>query len=384
MNDGFAGTENPFVARHSADGFAELNSRPQPTERGMAPETRQRVEEVRRRLGVDEFGVDLRAVDMEAPRRPGAVTIDAVDETDTGDRVGQDDTDHIDDADSTDVEADFFAAYSEPGIDWHANFSDDETEQYVADFLDGGVADSATGQDSQMTDKVERVHAAGLPLRARDVITRWMALSRVDRMLVREALGLVPRSELRREVNRIAAMAVADARESEVAELDRGAQTRIDELNHQLEAAQRENHRLRREVLDASETAAGHATSAAAFADTGAGSSGVSESGQQDVSNPDTDLEVIATGSPTDGDGSGDEFGVTDDTGESDSVDPEDLDFGDDTPLDGSDDDVDDDEVLSEAFGAEDEAPDDDEDELLAMAEAEKEAAEVPDEDEPA
>src|SRR5699024_8784666 len=97
MNDGFVGTENPFVARHSADGFAELNSRPQPTERGMAPETRQRVEEVRRRLGVDEFGVDLRAVDMEAPRRPGAVTIDAVDETDTGDRVGQDDTDHIDD-----------------------------------------------------------------------------------------------------------------------------------------------------------------------------------------------------------------------------------------------------------------------------------------------
>lgn len=235
-----------------------------------------------------------------------------------------------------------------------------------------------------MTDKVERVHAAGLPLRARDVITRWMALSRVDRMLVREALGLVPRSELRREVNRIAAMAVADARESEVAELDRGAQTRIDELNHQLEAAQRENHRLRREMLDASEIAAGHATSAAAFADTGAGSSGMSESGQQDVSNPDTDLEVIATGSSTDGDGSGDGFGVTDDTGESDSVDPEDLDFGDDTPLDGSDDDADDDEVLSEVFGAEDEAPDDDEDELLAMAEAEKEAAEVPDEDEPA
>lgn len=386
MNDGFAGTENPFVARHSADGFAELNSRQRPVERGMAPETRQRVEEVRRRLGIDESGVDLRAVDMEAPRRPDVVTIDAADETDTGDRVSQGNTDGVDDTGETDVETDFFAAYSESGIDWHANFPDDETEQYAANFLDGdGVADSTTGQDSQMTDRAERVHVAGLPLRARDVITRWMALSRVDRMLAREALGLVPRSELRREVNRIAAMAVADARESEVAELDQGTQTRIDELSQQLETAQRENHRLRREVLDASETAAGHAASAAAFAGTGTRSSVESGSGQQDVSETDTDLEVTDTDSLTDGDGSGDEVGGADDTGESDSVDSDDLDFGDDAPLDGDlDDENDEYEALSEVFGDEDEIPDDDGAELAAMAEAEKAAAEVPDEDEPA
>lgn len=323
MSDTGAPVGNPFVARHAADGFADLEeadaqrrSGGDQNSRGMAPATVQYVNRVRRTAGLGEMGSNVKAVDLSGSSAP---VIEADDETDTG-------TEPVEQVSGEEM----FADYGYSQIDWYARFAEDED---TSDDEAGPGAQrpgQATGVETMDN---ETMTTDGLPPRVTDVVSRFRRLGRVDRMLVREYLGLVPRSELRREVNRITAMAVADARESDAAALDQAADSRVAGLQDQLEQARNEIHRLERTLFDRTETAAGHEASRQAFS-TDSAQAGTTAAPSSPV--PGVDDEVIDV--------------------EDEADDPEiDDDFGEDDVLESEDgDDEDDDAVLDEeVFGTE-------------------------------